>query len=145
MSASSNIASFIKFQRKRLNLTQEALAERAGVGLRFIRDLEQGKESLRLDKVNQLLAVFGHRLAAFTEKQLDPYDILWNHYNRNVKLQLRNRLELEGILTGHVMEESDIVAWKFLSSNLVKEYKQSANEELVNTIPHYQIASIENL
>ena len=39
------------------------LADRAGVGLRFIRDLEQGKQSLRMDKVNEVLALFGCRLA----------------------------------------------------------------------------------
>lgn len=44
-------------------LTQKELSEKAGVGLRFIRDLEQGKESLRLDKVNQVLNLFGHEMA----------------------------------------------------------------------------------
>ena len=53
---------FIKTKRTELGLTQEELAERAGVGLRFIRDLEQGKESLRLDKVNQVLALFGMKM-----------------------------------------------------------------------------------
>lgn len=50
-----------------MGLTQKDLADRAGVGLRFVRDLEQGKTSLRLDKVNQVLALFGHRMepAAF--------------------------------------------------------------------------------
>lgn len=52
---------FIKKRRKQLNMTQEDLSRRAGVGLRFIRDLEQGKESLRLDKVNQVLALFGYK------------------------------------------------------------------------------------
>jgi len=47
---------FVKERRKTFGLTQRELADRAGVGLRFIRDLEQGKESLRLDKVNQVLA-----------------------------------------------------------------------------------------
>jgi y4mF family transcriptional regulator len=56
------LSRFIKQRRKALGLTQPALAERAGVGLRFIRDLEQGKRSLRLDKVNEVLALFGHRL-----------------------------------------------------------------------------------
>ncbi len=58
---------FIKERRRSMGLTQQALADRAGVGLRFIRDLEQGKESLRLDKVNQVLSLFGHRMepAAF--------------------------------------------------------------------------------
>ncbi|WP_291078315.1 MULTISPECIES: helix-turn-helix transcriptional regulator [unclassified Empedobacter] len=54
-----SIAEFIKQKRKRLKLTQPELAERAGVGLRFIREIEQGKPSVRLDKVNQVLALFG--------------------------------------------------------------------------------------
>ena len=53
---------FVKSKRKALRLTQRDLADRAGLGLRFIRELEQGKESLRLDKVNQVLALFGHRM-----------------------------------------------------------------------------------
>ena len=53
---------FIKDRRRVMGLTQKDLADRAGVGLRFIRDLEQGKASLRLDKVNQVLALFGHRM-----------------------------------------------------------------------------------
>ncbi len=52
----------IKERRRALSLTQQDLANRAGVGLRFIRELEQGKNSLRLDKVNQVLALFGHRM-----------------------------------------------------------------------------------
>jgi y4mF family transcriptional regulator len=54
------IASFVKEKRKKLNLTQIGLAEKAGVGLRFIRELEQGKETLQLNKVNQVLQLFGH-------------------------------------------------------------------------------------
>ena len=54
------IASFVKEKRKRLNFTQIELAEKAGVGLRFIRALEQGKETLQLNKVNQVLQLFGH-------------------------------------------------------------------------------------
>jgi len=55
----ASIAEFVKQKRKQLNLTQPELAERAGVGLRFVRELEQGKPSVRLDKVNQVLALFG--------------------------------------------------------------------------------------
>lgn len=54
------IASFVKEKRKKLNLTQIELAEKAGVGIRFIRELEQGKETLQLNKVNQVLHLFGH-------------------------------------------------------------------------------------
>ncbi len=50
---------FIKEERRKNSLTQEDLARMTGVGLRFIRDLEQGKKTLRLDKVNQVLAAFG--------------------------------------------------------------------------------------
>mgnify|MGYP001054767311 CR=1 FL=1 len=56
------LSQFVKERRKRLGLTQEDLSLKAGVGLRFVRDLEQGKESLMMDKVNQVLALFGHEL-----------------------------------------------------------------------------------
>jgi y4mF family transcriptional regulator len=55
---------FVKEKRKSARLTQLELAEKAGVGLRFVRELEQGKQSLRMDKVNQVLQLFGHRLGA---------------------------------------------------------------------------------
>ncbi len=53
---------FLKAKRRANGLSQVELSERAGVGLRFIRDLEQGKKSLRMDKVNQVLSLFGHEL-----------------------------------------------------------------------------------
>lgn len=55
----SNIGDYIKQERKRVGLTQEEFAIRSGLGLRFVRELEQGKETVRLDKVNQALAMFG--------------------------------------------------------------------------------------
>jgi y4mF family transcriptional regulator len=58
------LSKFVKEKRKSTNLTQPELAEKAGVGLRFIRDLEQGKKSLRLDKVNQVLKLFGFQVGA---------------------------------------------------------------------------------
>jgi y4mF family transcriptional regulator len=54
------LSGFVKEKRKQASLSQPELAEKAGVGLRFVRDLEQGKPSLRLDKVNQVLKLFGH-------------------------------------------------------------------------------------
>lgn len=60
----TSIAAFIKERRKMFNLTQIDLAEKSGVGLRFVRELEQGKSTLRLDKVNQVLALFGHEVGA---------------------------------------------------------------------------------
>ena len=54
----------MKTLRKRAAITQVELAHRAGVGLRFIRDLEQGKHRLRMDKVNQVLSLLGYHLEA---------------------------------------------------------------------------------
>jgi y4mF family transcriptional regulator len=56
------LSDFLKNKRKQLNMTQQQLAGKAGVGLRFIRDLEQGKTTLRMDKVNQVLKLFGQEL-----------------------------------------------------------------------------------
>lgn len=53
------IATFVRENRKAAGLTQKEFAMRSGLGLRFVHDLEQGKETLRLDKVNQALAMFG--------------------------------------------------------------------------------------
>lgn len=54
----NTIAEFIKQKRKELGLTQEEFAIRSGLGLRFVRELEQGKETVRMDKVNQALSMF---------------------------------------------------------------------------------------
>ena len=56
------LSKFVKNKRKSLGLTQEDLSFKAGVGLRFVRDLEQGKKRLQMDKVNQVLALFGYEL-----------------------------------------------------------------------------------
>ena len=56
------LSDFLKERRKKLKLSQQQLAEKAGVGLRFIRDIEQGKTTLRMDKVNQVLKLFGQEL-----------------------------------------------------------------------------------
>ncbi len=65
----NSIAQFVKDRRKLLGITQTDLAAKAGVGLRFIRELEQGKESLRMDKVNDVLALFSHELGPVAVKR----------------------------------------------------------------------------
>ena len=55
----NRIGEYIKQERKKAGLTQEEFAMRSGLGLRFVRELEQGKETVCLDKVNQALAMFG--------------------------------------------------------------------------------------
>jgi y4mF family transcriptional regulator len=56
------VAWFVRQHRKKLGYTQEEFASRVGVGLRFLKDLELGKKSVQLDKVNQVLNYLGHRL-----------------------------------------------------------------------------------
>ncbi len=56
------ISEFVQQKRKEYKLTQRDLADRAGVGIRFIRELEAGKPTLRMDKVNFVLDLFGHQL-----------------------------------------------------------------------------------
>jgi y4mF family transcriptional regulator len=58
----TNLSKHIKLKRKQNKLTQPELAMKAGVGLRFLRDLEQGKTTLRMDKVNDVLRLFGEEL-----------------------------------------------------------------------------------
>ena len=59
----TRLAQYMKEKRKEYGLTQVDLSQKAGVGLRFVREMEQGKETLRLDKVNQVLALFGAEMA----------------------------------------------------------------------------------
>ena len=66
------IANFVKEMRKKYNLTQVDLSDKSGVGLRFVRDLEQGKPSLRMDKLNQVLNLFGKQLGAVDISKDNP-------------------------------------------------------------------------
>ncbi|MBN2395800.1 MAG: helix-turn-helix transcriptional regulator [Candidatus Atribacteria bacterium] len=59
---SQDLSKFIKEKRKGLRLTQIELSEKAGVGIRFVRELEGGKKTLRIDKINQVLDLFGYEL-----------------------------------------------------------------------------------
>ena len=57
-----DLSHYVKDERKKHHLTQKELSTKSGVGLRFIRDLEQGKKTLRLDKVNTVLFMFGKKV-----------------------------------------------------------------------------------
>ena len=63
------VSEFVKRRRKEARLTQVELAEKAGVGLRFVRELEGGKKTLRCDTVNQVLALFGSTLVPSTDSE----------------------------------------------------------------------------
>ena len=58
----SNLNEQIKQLRKKAGLTQVEFSKRSGVGLRFLRELEQGKATVRLDKVSKVLEFLGYHL-----------------------------------------------------------------------------------
>lgn len=64
----TSLSAYVKAMRKKFNLTQVDLSEKSGVGLRFVRELEQGKQTLRLDKVNQILNLFGSEVGVVPMK-----------------------------------------------------------------------------
>lgn len=64
----SGIARTLKNLRAKAGLTQEELARRSGVGLRFVREVEQGKTTIRMDKLTQVLALFGYHIEAVRDQ-----------------------------------------------------------------------------
>lgn len=58
------LSKVIKQKRKETQITQVELSAKSGIGLRLVREIEQGKTSMRVDKVNQLLNLFGMELIA---------------------------------------------------------------------------------
>ncbi len=68
MTKMQTLIEFIKHNRKQLGLTQQGLANKTGINIRFIRNLEQGKETVRVDKVNKLLSEFGYELGPIKSK-----------------------------------------------------------------------------
>ena len=139
------ISNFVKYNRSKLRMTQEELAEKAGVGLRFVRELEQGKETLRMDKVNQVLALFGYQVVPGTERVKDPYEILINHFHKNVRVLLKNKIALLGFITDSIAETSGIKAWKFVPNNKAIEYQKTKDPKLEQVIDHADIENVENL
>ncbi len=65
----NDLSKFVRERRKSFHMTQPELAEKAGTGLRFIRDLEQGKKTMRMDKVNQVLRLFGCELGPVKQEK----------------------------------------------------------------------------
>ena len=62
---------FVRLKRKSLKMTQKEMSEKSGVGIRFIRELERGKQTLKMDKVNQVLDLFGY--------ELGPIETTWSN------------------------------------------------------------------
>ena len=143
MTQISNIAAFVKYNREKLKLTQEQLADMAGVGIHFIRNLEQGRSALKIDKVNQVLNIFGHRLAMSPDR-IDPYEIWYNYFNKAVKIIKKDKQEVYGFLVQELRDESsEIVAWKLVPNPNAILWQKKPNDELTIIIKQNEIADIE--
>ncbi len=148
----TKISSFIKYHRKKQGLTQEELANKAGVGVRFIRELEQGKETLQLDKVNHVLAMFGFNLAP-AKQHTDAYeialelinDIRSKYFKKAVKITLINQIVRYGFIIKEIIDpkENIITGWQFVPNNNAVEYQQQPDDQLTEIIPHSSIQQIE--
>lgn len=140
----SNLSSFIRYQRKKLGLTQEELALKAGVGIRFIREMEQGKKSLQFDKIEQVLSLFGFQLTP-EKQQIDAYGIFYNYFKKPVKITLNNKIIKFGILIKEIIDvkENKIISWKFVSNNNAIKYQQKPDDSLTEIIIHTDIQEIE--
>lgn len=141
----SGISGFVKYQRKKVGLTQEQLAQKAGVGIRFIREMEQGKKTLQLNKVQHVLDLFGFQLIPAKQKN-DPYDFFWNYLKTAIKITLSDKTIKYGMLVKELIDkkENKIYAWKFvLNKNSIK-YLQNPDDTFTEIILHSDIESIEN-
>ena len=140
----AKLSSFIKYHRKKQGITQTELASKAGVGIRFIREMEQGKQTLQLDKVNQVLSLFGFGITP-CKLQIDAYDDLWNYFNKAVKNTLTNKVGKYGIIIKEIIDpkENKITAWQFVSNNNAIKYQQKPDIELTETISNSTIQYIE--
>ena len=67
----TTLSKYVKAMRKQYNLTQVELSEKSGVGLRLVRELEQGKQTLRFDKVNHILNLFGSEVGVVPLSKTD--------------------------------------------------------------------------
>lgn len=139
--STSYIISFIRENRQKMGLTQEDIAARAGVGLRFVRDLEQGKETVQLNKVNQILALFGAQLIPGNE--LDCFKILKEHYRKRVRVELKNKAVYTGTLTDYRYQDNKIYAWHLELEN--DRGSTSGEGRSLTWLQHQDIATIENV
>ena len=147
MKESNHLSAFVKYHREQLGLTQEQLSSKAGVGLRFIRDMEQGKQSLRLDTINKVLSLFGYEMRAERDT-IDAYKIWRDFINKAIVITLKNKQKIYGFIIKEIKDaEHKIIAWKIIPNNNAIEWKGTRNEKkkeaLEFIIQHNDIAEID--
>lgn len=142
MNKISNIAAFVKYQREKQKLTQEQLADMVGVGIHFIRDLEQGRSKLRLDKVNQVFSFFGFHLGPNVNSN-DPWQIWHTYLNKAVTITKTNKQQVVGFLMREIRDEkSNIIAWKILPNPKALEWQEKKDESLLIEVKQNEIEEI---
>lgn len=145
MYTTSSLAAFVKYNREKLRLTQEILAEKTGVGIHFIRDIEQGKSSLRLDKVDKVVALFGYRMAPVADS-IDPYQLWFSYKDKPVEIALKDRRKISGFLVKEIRNErGSIIAWKIVPFPNILEWTNKEDDSLVEIIQQRDIDNIELL
>jgi y4mF family transcriptional regulator len=138
----TNIAAFVKYHRDKQKLTQEQLAEMTGVGLHFIRDLEQGRAKLRLDKVNDVLSFFGFHLGPNINGN-DPWQIWHTFLGEAVTITKTNKEEVIGFLIREIKDEkNNIIAWKVLPNLKALEWREKKDNSLLIEVKQSEIADI---
>jgi len=136
------IAAFVKFNREKLGITQLELAEKTGTGIRFIRDLEQGKLSIRLDKADKVLALFGHRLAPVSDAT-DPYQLWYAYKEKAVEVTLTNKTKHQGFLMKEIRDaRNTIVGWLLVPFPNILEWTRLEDEKIATRINQNEIAEI---
>ena len=129
MAKSDHLSAFVKYHREKLGFTQEELAAKAGVGIRFIRELEQGKQSLRLDTINKVLSLLGHELRA-ERATIDAYNIWRDYFNVPIVFTLKSKQKVYGIIIEEIKnEDQKITEWKVVPNNRAIEWKETRDEK----------------
>lgn len=139
----NNIAAFVKYNRKKLQLTQEQLATMSGLGIHFIRNLEQGSLKLSLDKVNQLFRFFGFYLSPVPNTTISSWQIWCTYLNKAVVITKTNKTQVLGFLMCEVRDEKgNIVAWKVSPNPKTIDWHEKKDETQWQTVKQNEIAEI---
>ncbi len=138
----SSIAAFVKYNREKAKLTQAQLADTTGVGIHFIRDLEQGRSKLRLDKVNQVLSFFGFHISP-SVKANNPWQIWHTFMGKPVTITKTNKQKVVGFLMKEIRDEkSNIVAWKVLPNLKALNWQKKEDDSMLVEVKHDDIEEI---
>ncbi len=119
----------IKYHRKVNGLTQADLAKKAGVGLRFVRDVEQGKESIIIGKLSQVLQVFGLSVSIRKSDEVDPYEVLMKYSGDTVVIKLKNRTTVQCVILEPKWDNRSVRSWIV---RYVEDYKEINHSDIVS-------------